>query len=221
MDSEIGSRHQLCGSSPTPTFFLSAGPRSLPSRTPWATTRMEQHDCLSFPRWRTNRSTRSRWIASQVTPDKVGPQVDDCDRQPRASSVATHVRTRDGVGKGRESPAARADDSRRGGRDRVISLDEEKAYLEAAQSIGTETLDAYERALAGIRATIRGEEPIKPDDPYRLRDVATLLIDCALRPEECFRLRWEHVRDAAVHIPFGKTASPPRNSSHAASYGPG
>jgi integrase len=40
-----------------------------------------------------------------------------------------------------------------------------------------------------------------------LRDVATLLIDCALRPEECFRLRWENVRDDAVHILFGKTAS--------------
>ncbi|MCL5745160.1 MAG: tyrosine-type recombinase/integrase [Acidobacteria bacterium] len=26
-----------------------------------------------------------------------------------------------------------------------------------------------------------------------------------MRPEECFRLRWEHIRDGAVHVPFGKT----------------
>lgn len=46
---------------------------------------------------------------------------------------------------------------------------------------------------------------MEPQDPFALRDVATLLIDCGLRPEECFRLRWEHIRDGAVHIPFGKT----------------
>jgi len=35
-----------------------------------------------------------------------------------------------------------------------------------------------------MRATKRGEEPIKPQDPYLIRDVATLLIDCRMRPEE-------------------------------------
>ena len=45
----------------------------------------------------------------------------------------------------------------------------------------------------------------RPEDPFLLRDVATVLIDCGLRPEECFRLQWEHVRDGAVHVPFGKT----------------
>lgn len=35
----------------------------------------------------------------------------------------------------------------------------------------------------------------------------TILVDCGLRPEECYRLRWEHVRDGAVHIPYGKTAN--------------
>ena len=41
--------------------------------------------------------------------------------------------------------------------------------------------------------------------PVLLCDVATILIDCAFRPEECFRLRWENVRDGAIHITFGKT----------------
>ena len=41
--------------------------------------------------------------------------------------------------------------------------------------------------------------------PFLLRDVATILMDCGLRPEECFRLRWENVRDGAIHITFGKT----------------
>lgn len=35
--------------------------------------------------------------------------------------------------------------------------------------------------------------------------MTTILLDCGLRPEECFRLRWEHIRDGAVHVPFGKT----------------
>jgi hypothetical protein len=68
-------------------------------------------------------------------------------------------------------------------------------------------LDSYRRALEGIRATERGEDPVEPRDPYLLRDVTTILIDFGLRPEECFRLRWEHVQDGAVHIPFGKTAN--------------
>jgi integrase len=90
-------------------------------------------------------------------------------------------------------------------RDRVLTAEEEARYLEAATGIGEGILESYRRALDGIRATMRGELPIQPEDPFLLRDVATLLIDCGLRPEECFRLRWEHVRDGAVHVPFGKT----------------
>src|SRR5262249_33539968 len=90
-------------------------------------------------------------------------------------------------------------------RDRVLSRDEEASYLEATTAIGENILESYQRALDGIRATQRGQEPTQPEDPFLLRDVTTLLDDCALRPEECFRLRWEHVRDGAVHVPFGKT----------------
>jgi integrase len=90
-------------------------------------------------------------------------------------------------------------------RHRVLSGDEETRYLTAASTIGDNILNAYRRALEGIRATQRGEEPIEPRDPFLLRDATTILIDRGLRPEECFRLRWEHVRDGAVHVPFGKT----------------
>lgn len=96
-------------------------------------------------------------------------------------------------------------------RERVLSLAEEAAYLKASQAIGDGILDAYEQALEGIRATQRGEQPIKPQDPFLLRDVATVLLDCGLRPEECHRLRWEYVRDGALHIPFGKTANARRS----------
>jgi hypothetical protein len=37
------------------------------------------------------------------------------------------------------------------------------------------------------------------------RDRATVLIDCALRPVECFRLKWVHVRYGNLEIPWGKT----------------
>jgi integrase len=90
-------------------------------------------------------------------------------------------------------------------RDRVLSADEEARYLEAATAIGEDILETYRRALEGIRATMRGEQPTRPEDPFLLRDAATVLIDCGLRPEECFRLQWEHVREGALHIPFGKT----------------
>jgi len=42
-------------------------------------------------------------------------------------------------------------------------------------------------------------------DPYLMRDVATILLDCALRPEECFRLRVGNVSDGNVEVHFGKT----------------
>jgi integrase len=41
--------------------------------------------------------------------------------------------------------------------------------------------------------------------PSLLKKVATILLDCGLRPEECFRLRVDNVRDGAIHITYGKT----------------
>jgi len=90
-------------------------------------------------------------------------------------------------------------------RERVLTREEETLYFAAANSIGDSILEAYERALKGIRAKQRGEEPIKPTDPYLLRDIATILIECALRPEEAYRLRWEQVRDGSLWISHGKT----------------
>lgn len=92
-------------------------------------------------------------------------------------------------------------------RERVLTEAEGEAYLSAAEAVGAGIVAAYERALEGIRAVDRGEQPIKPNDPYLLRDVTTLLFDCALRPDEAFRLRWEQVRDRAVQIQTGKTAN--------------
>ncbi len=42
-------------------------------------------------------------------------------------------------------------------------------------------------------------------DAALLRDVATILVDCGLRPEEAFRLRTENVTDGTLEIHFGKT----------------
>jgi integrase len=70
--------------------------------------------------------------------------------------------------------------------------------------LGHELQDSYRRALEGIRAVQRGEVPRKPD-AYLLRDVATILIDCGMRPEECFRLKWQdNIRDGAIDIHTGK-----------------
>ncbi len=58
----------------------------------------------------------------------------------------------------------------------VLSVEEEQRYLAAASA-----------------------------QSFLLRDVTTILLDCSLRPEECFRMRWGDVRDGALHILFGKT----------------
>lgn len=92
-------------------------------------------------------------------------------------------------------------------RERILSVAEEREYFRVAQLLGDEVIAAYQRALTGIRATQRGETPIPPADPYKLGDVATLLMDCGLRPEECFRLRWSEVRDGAIYVLHGKTAN--------------
>jgi hypothetical protein len=71
-------------------------------------------------------------------------------------------------------------------RERVLSGTEEAGYLKAAQAIGHSILERYSRALDGIRAAQRGRQPIKPEDPFLLRDVATVLIHCGVRPKECY-----------------------------------
>jgi integrase len=89
-------------------------------------------------------------------------------------------------------------------RDRVLSGADEGAYLDAAIAGATGILDAYQRALVGTRAQ-RGRPPIKPRDPFMLRDVATILLDCGIRPEECFRLGWENHQNGVIEITHGKT----------------
>jgi integrase len=42
-------------------------------------------------------------------------------------------------------------------------------------------------------------------DPALLGDVATILLDCGLRPEECFRLRPQNVTDGKLEVHFGKS----------------
>lgn len=83
-------------------------------------------------------------------------------------------------------------------------------YLAAAAEVGSGIEEAYRRALTGARAK-KGQIPVQPEDPYLLRDVTTILADCALRPEECFRLRWRNVRDGALHVSFGKTENARRS----------
>jgi integrase len=89
-------------------------------------------------------------------------------------------------------------------RERVLSPDEEKLYMDAATNLGVRASEAYKTALGGIRAIVRGEQP-KQRDAFLLRDVVTVLIDCGLRPEECFRLKWlDSLRDGAIEIHIGK-----------------
>ncbi len=88
-------------------------------------------------------------------------------------------------------------------RERVLRADEESAYLNAANELGQRIEQEYQEALIGIRATKRGEQPKKPD-AFVLRDVIATLLHCGLRPEECFRLTRDNIRDGAIWIFRGK-----------------
>jgi len=68
-------------------------------------------------------------------------------------------------------------------RERVLTPEEESLYFRAAN---TEAMQQHA-------------------DPRLLADVARILLDCGLRPEECFRLRRENVVDGKLEIRSGKT----------------
>jgi len=70
-------------------------------------------------------------------------------------------------------------------RERVLTAEEESLYFRAA---GTKAMEQH-------------------TDPRLLADVARILLDCGLRPEECFRLRPENVTDGRLEIHFGKTGN--------------
>jgi integrase len=85
-------------------------------------------------------------------------------------------------------------------RERILTFTEEAKYLKAAQAIGDEIEVAWQAAVEKW-----GPKKFLQPDAYRLRDVATILIDCGLRPEECFRLKWSNIRDGLLEIHYGKT----------------
>lgn len=96
-------------------------------------------------------------------------------------------------------------------RERVLTNDEEARYFSGAVAVGQHSIEAYERALTGTRALERNQTPAPPADPFMLRDAATVLAECGLRPDELFRLRWSEYRDGALHIAHGKTKSARRS----------
>jgi hypothetical protein len=63
-------------------------------------------------------------------------------------------------------------------RERVLTAEEEALYFAGAKS------DAMNQHM----------------DAKLLADVATVLLDCGLRPEECFRLRPENILDGIIEI---------------------
>jgi integrase len=68
-------------------------------------------------------------------------------------------------------------------RERVLTAEEEALYFRAACSKAME----------------------EHSDPQLLADVARILLDCGLRPEECFRLKPANVLDGKLEVHFGKS----------------
>jgi integrase len=78
-----------------------------------------------------------------------------------------------------------------------LTFTEEAKYLKAAQAIGDEIEIAWQAALETW-----GPKKFLQPDAYRLRDVAAILIDCGLRPEECFGLKRSNIRDGLLEIHY-------------------
>jgi integrase len=73
-------------------------------------------------------------------------------------------------------------------------------HLLAFDKLASEPLAHRERVLTDAEEAIY----LANSTPL-LHDVATILIDCGLRPEECFRLQWSSARDGQIEIQYGKT----------------
>ncbi|HVT95731.1 MAG TPA: site-specific integrase, partial [Bryobacteraceae bacterium] len=103
---------------------------------------------------------------------------------------------------------------RRRGDVEVATINRELATLRRAFHLAQEwgRVDRLLPRVKMLPGENRREQVLSPEDEAKyleaaaplLRDVATILIDCALRPEEAFRLRWEQVRDGAIEIFRGK-----------------
>ncbi|MGB7171993.1 MAG: phage integrase SAM-like domain-containing protein, partial [Candidatus Acidiferrales bacterium] len=129
----------------------------------------------------------------------AGARLDEITSE-LASEFASH-RLREGM------QVATANNSLRVLR-RILNLAVEWSVIESASKIKT---------LPGER---RRERVITPEEearylaaaPEPLASIATVLADTGLRPEECFRLRWEDVtwingRNGALLVTRGKTAA--------------
>lgn len=76
-------------------------------------------------------------------------------------------------------------------------------YDDAAKRVHEDLARTAKPFEPDIRATVRGQQPLKPD-VYLLHHVATVLLDCGLRPDECYRLMWHQIQDGAIFINDGK-----------------
>jgi len=70
-------------------------------------------------------------------------------------------------------------------RERVLTAEEEDLYFRAA---GSKAMEQHA-------------------DPRLLADVARILLDCAVRPEECFRLKPANVVEGKLEVHFGKSGN--------------
>jgi len=77
-------------------------------------------------------------------------------------------------------------------RERVLTAEEEDLYFRAA---GSEAMEQHA-------------------DPRLLADVTRILLDCGLRPEECFRLKPANVVEGKLVVHFGKTGNCPAPHSN-------
>jgi integrase len=98
---------------------------------------------------------------------------------------------------------------RKGADVRISSINRELQALRRMFHLAQEW-GSVEKALPTVRM-VPGENQRDSEamnqhmDASLLSDVASIVLDCGLRPEEYFRLRPENIRDRNVEVQFGKT----------------
>jgi integrase len=88
-------------------------------------------------------------------------------------------------------------------RDRILEPEEERTYLDAALQMAHEQMDRYRAELALWQRGKRKARPVVPDARL-MHDIAVVLLDTGLRPNELYRLRWEQVSPEDIRILEGK-----------------
>jgi integrase len=170
---------------------------------PWAKSKFENNFTKTWKGWyqpsiRTLEScpTLLKRVLSEITSEHV-------------SEFAAHIRSKGLCGKGLQTSSV---NSRLRVLRRIFHLAVEWGELDSAPKFPLEPGEHHREHVL----TATEEAKYLAAAPPLLGDIATVLVDSGMRPEECFRQQWEYVtwvngRHGSLFVTHGKTAAARRS----------